>query len=89
MYLTPLIPRVFARRHGAEYMTQNLPEKRQPTELAADTTVFSNYLEKFGLPTDNIIATTEERRVVGSNLPHFLESLPPEEKRAARYLRYS
>lgn len=55
-------------------------------DLAADTNVYSAYLTQMGLPTDNIIATTEERLIVAGNLPAFLESLPPEEKRDARYL---
>ncbi len=67
-------------------MTDNLPEKKKSAELAADTGVFSSYLQQFGLPTDNIIASTEERRVVGDNLPYFLNNLPPEEKVEARYL---
>ena len=49
-------------------MIENLPQKRQTTELAADTAIFSAYLEQFGLPTDNVIASTEERRVVAGNL---------------------
>lgn len=67
-------------------MKTNLPQKHEPMELAADTVVFAGYLEQFGLPTDNVIASTEERRVVGANLPHFLDNLPHEEKRDARYL---
>jgi hypothetical protein len=55
-------------------------------ELAAETAIFTSYLEKFGLPTENIIATTDERKIVGQNLPSFLEALPIEEKREARYL---
>jgi hypothetical protein len=57
-----------------------------PRDLAADTTVYTNYLAQVGLPTDNIIATTEERSIVAGNLPAFLNSLPTEEKREARYL---
>jgi len=60
--------------------------KRDTTELAAETKVFKSYLEQFGLPTDNVIATTEERRIVGSNLADFLGALAPEVKRDARYL---
>src|SRR5438874_3038966 len=55
-------------------------------QLAADTAVFTGYLEKFGLPTDNIIAANSERSLIGKNLPALLDSLPPEEKRDARYL---
>src|SRR5882724_3532411 len=56
------------------------------TELAVETTVFAGYLQRFGLPTNNIIASTDERRVIATNLPTFLQALPPEEKREARYL---
>lgn len=59
---------------------------RRASELAADTNIFASFLEQFGLPTDNIIATTEERNVVSTNLPTFLNALSPEEKRDARYL---
>jgi hypothetical protein len=61
-------------------------QKVEPKELAVETTVFSQYLRQFGLPTNNVIATTEERRIVTINLPAFLDALPPEEKRDARYL---
>jgi hypothetical protein len=57
-----------------------------PSDLAAETNVYTSYLAQVGLPTDNIIATTEERSVVATNLPAFLHSLPAEEKREARYL---
>lgn len=67
-------------------MATNLPEKRKTMELAAETAVFAGYLETFGLPTDNVIATTEERHIVAVNLPLFLDCLPAEEKRVARYL---
>lgn len=67
-------------------MTEHLPDKYEPKQLAADTAVFSGYLQQFGLPTDNIIASTEERMVLASNLPHFFSALPEEEKKDARYL---
>lgn len=67
-------------------METTLPKKTEPMELAADTTVFAGYLQKFGLPADNVIASSEERRVVSANLPNFLDKLPAEEKREARYL---
>ncbi|MDD2805630.1 MAG: hypothetical protein PHV33_08750 [Elusimicrobiales bacterium] len=67
-------------------MEQNLPQKKEPMMLAAETAVFAQYLQKFKLPVDNVIATTEERRVLSVNLPGFLDSLPEEEKTNARYL---
>lgn len=66
-------------------MTEAL-ERVQTTKLAVETNIFTDYLESFGLPTTNIIATTDEREVVATNLPSFLETLSPEEKRDARYL---
>ncbi|MFT6240910.1 MAG: hypothetical protein ACJAQT_003003 [Akkermansiaceae bacterium] len=57
-----------------------------PSDLAAETNVYTSYLAQVGLPTDNIIATTEERSIVATNLPAFLNTLPAEEKRDARYL---
>lgn len=56
------------------------------TKLAVETLIFVSYLEQFGLPTDNIIASTDERNVVASNLPFFLSTLSTESKRDARYL---
>jgi hypothetical protein len=44
------------------------------------------FLEKFGLPSENIIADQSERAIVGQNLPAYIDSLPPEIKRDARYL---
>jgi hypothetical protein len=57
-----------------------------PSDLAAETSVFVSYLEQFNLPTDNIIASTDERSIVASNLSSFLSSLPVESKKEARYL---
>jgi hypothetical protein len=57
-----------------------------PSDLAAETNIYTSYLAQEGLPTDNIIATTEERSIVATNLPAFLATLPAEEKRDARYL---
>jgi hypothetical protein len=65
---------------------RKLQPAKQVSDLAADTSVFTAYLEQFGLPTENVIATTKERGIVGSNLPTFLDDLPAEEKRDARYL---
>jgi len=48
---------------------------RKANELAADTNIFASFLEQFGLPTENIIATTEERNVVATNLPAFLNKV--------------
>lgn len=57
-----------------------------PSELAAETNVYTTYLDQVGLPTDNIIAATQERNVVAISLSGFLETIPAEVKREARYL---
>jgi hypothetical protein len=57
-----------------------------PSELAAETNIYTAYLAQVGLPTDNIIATTEERSVVTTNLSAFLQSMSAGEKKEARYL---
>ena len=57
-----------------------------PSDLAAETTVYAAYLAQVGLPTDNIIATSEERSVVATNLPTFLQSMSAGEKKETRYL---
>ena len=55
-------------------------------ELVADSLQFQSYLESLSLPTDNVIATTDERKIVGENLPSFLNSISDEDKAEARYL---
>jgi hypothetical protein len=45
-----------------------------------------DFLQQIGLPFDNIIAEQSERNIIGKNLPAYIESLPPEIKRDARYL---
>jgi len=67
-------------------MTEAILVPSKSHDLAAETTRFQAYLAHYGLPTENIIASTDERRVVGDNLPAFLSSLSAEEKREARYL---
>lgn len=59
---------------------------RPSHELAVASDRFQSFLAHYGLPIENTIATTDERRVVGDNLPAFLASLSADEKRDARYL---
>ncbi len=44
------------------------------------------FLQQIGLPFENIIADQSARNIIGKNLPTYIESLPPEIKRDARYL---
>lgn len=45
-----------------------------------------NYLQEVGLPTDNILASLEERRIIINSLADALNILPIEERRKAYYL---
>ena len=67
-------------------MSDLLPAKIDKHFPVPETRVFTTYLEQFGLPTDNIIAPTDQREIIAGNLPHFLSTLQPEDKRDARYL---
>lgn len=67
-------------------MSTELLSKPQAGMLSTDTTKFEGYLAHLGLPTENIIAALPERKIIETNLPAFIESLPPEVKRDARYL---
>lgn len=43
-------------------------------------------LKEFGLPHENVVADLEQRSIIIDNLPRYLDSLPAEVKRDARYL---
>jgi len=45
-----------------------------------------DFLRDVGLPHENIMADPSERSIIASNLPGYLQSLPAEVKRDARYL---
>lgn len=51
-----------------------------------DFSKFEMFLESYNLPSDNIIATASERSRMMSILPEFLNSLPDDVKKDARYL---
>lgn len=67
-------------------MSDSSLQRINPPELAVETNVFTQYLNQLGLPTDNVIASTDERVIVATNLPAFIATLGVEEKRDARYL---
>ncbi|MCU5774385.1 hypothetical protein N5923_15680 [Erwiniaceae bacterium BAC15a-03b] len=67
-------------------MSSELIAKPGTGLLSTDTTKFEVYLAYLGLPTENIIAPLPERQIIENNLPAFIESLPAEVKRDARYL---
>jgi hypothetical protein len=45
-----------------------------------------DFLRDVGLPYENIMADPSERAIISNNLPSYLNSLPAEIKRDARYL---
>lgn len=67
-------------------MSEHSIQRVNPNELAAETNIFVKYLEELGLPTENIIASTEERQIISSNLTSFIGSLQIDLKRDAHYL---
>lgn len=67
-------------------MESNSIEKISSSDLATEIQVFTSYLEQFGLPVNNVIASTDQRHIIGQNIPVFLSSLSQESKRDARYL---
>ncbi|HGX5560076.1 TPA: hypothetical protein ACNE23_004666 [Escherichia coli] len=66
-------------------MSSELIAKPGTGVLSTDTTKFEGYLSYLGLPTENIIASLPERQIIEKNLPTFIDSLPAEVKRDARY----
>ena len=60
--------------------------KKPVTDLAVETNVFTGHLQALGLPTDNVIAETNEREIVLNNLNEFIGTLSLDEKEDARYL---
>ncbi|MBY0356150.1 MAG: hypothetical protein K2Q12_10560, partial [Rickettsiales bacterium] len=61
-----------------------LVQPNQLVDLQAQRIV--DFLRDIGLPSENIIAEQSERAIIGANLPAYIQSLPPEVKRDARYL---
>lgn len=45
-----------------------------------------SFLKDMGLPSENIIANQEQRRIIGDNLQSLVQGLPAEAKKDARYL---
>ena len=66
-------------------MAELVPKK--PNELIdPQAQLLVDFLSDVGLPSDNIIASQDERRAIGENLEGLIRSLPAEVKKDARYL---
>ena len=68
-------------------MSEIIPQGGSHTDLIdPQAQRIVDFLQQIGLPHDNIIAEQAERSIIGQNLPAYIESLPTEVKRDARYL---
>lgn len=61
-------------------------EKITAGEIATTSNLIQGYLQKFSLPTDNIIASTSEREVIAKNIEDLVMSVPEDVRKDARYL---
>ncbi len=54
--------------------------------IESQVQVITDFLSDLGLPSDNIIASNQEREVIGQTLPQYISNLPADLKQDARYL---
>lgn len=64
--------------------------KKQRTEYlpSVETPKFDDYLNAIGLPTDNILADTDERGIVIENIPQIIKDIPSDRKEKKRLYIY-
>lgn len=67
-------------------MANELTILDEKTMVTTDFSQFENYLVALKLPTENIIAAPEERLRIMNAIPEFINSLPIEMRKDARYL---
>lgn len=63
-----------------------LSKKEDGQIIQKQVEMMTSFLERMGLPADNIIANETERAKIGQNLPQFIYDLDPKLKQDARYL---
>jgi len=67
-----------------------IPSPGNREEIAKSITGFSkplsSYMEHLGLPTKNILSSTEERRRVITNLPDIIKDIPVSDRKESVYL---
>jgi hypothetical protein len=64
----------------------DLSEIRQGNLSVNSLQNFESYLQELGLPHEGIIASSRERKLMGTNLPEAIQELTPQSKRNAVYL---
>lgn len=67
-------------------MMTELVEKKSNELIDPQAQKLVGFLDEMGLPSENIIADIEQRRVIGDNLFNLVQNLPQETKVDARYL---
>lgn len=55
-------------------------------DIINQVTQFEKVLDSLGLPSQNIIASLDERETIMKNLPQLIAEIPADQKRDARYL---
>lgn len=64
----------------------NIQKKQQGELIEKQVQRITDFLDAVGLPSDNIIASINEREIINQNLPQYIASLTPGIKSEARYL---
>lgn len=67
-------------------MSNEIQKYQDGTIVTTDFSKFEEYLVSLKLPTENIIASPQERNLIMDALPKFIISLPEETRKDARYL---
>ena len=67
-------------------MSNEIQKYQDGTVVTTDFSKFEEYLVSLKLPTENIIASPQERNLIMDALPKFIISLPEETRKDARYL---
>ena len=63
-----------------------LMERNQESSSLMTTSGFENYLQELGLPYEGILASDQERQMMGLNLPFTVGKISPDLKKDAKYL---
>ena len=64
----------------------DLVSKKSNDIIDPQAQMLVSFLSDMGLPSENIIADSEQRKLIGNNLDSLIRDLPPESKKNARYL---
>jgi hypothetical protein len=71
---------------GKNMSDYEIINNEENTQLATQMTKFEELLSSYGLPSENVIASIDERENVMNALPRFMAKIQPEQKRDAVYL---